>query len=170
MDGVKSWSRVLDIVGGLAMVIGAIDPLEGSVIILVGSGLVALGAFLGRGERRLFAYRLWVFVLIAIGVGALWGLSAVGGFGGHARSVWWGMLLLPYVIGWLMGICGPASPRWLLWLGIGVGLWYVTVLAMVLKNAFARPGMSVVPAVAIACIGVLTIGACIYRLRERTTE
>ncbi|HPA19970.1 MAG TPA: hypothetical protein PLU30_19625 [Verrucomicrobiae bacterium] len=153
----------------MAMVIGAIDPLEGSVIILVGSGLVAFGAFLGRGERRLFAYRLWVFVLIAIGVGALWGLSAVGGFGGQARSVWWGMLVLPYVIGWLMGICGPGSPRWLLWLGIGVGLWYVTILAMVLSKAFARPGMSAVPAVVIACIGVLTIGACIYRLRKRTT-
>jgi hypothetical protein len=40
------------------------------VVILAGSGLVALGAFLGQGERPLIAYRVWVFILILIGVGA----------------------------------------------------------------------------------------------------
>ena len=98
------------------MVVGAIDPMEGSLLILPGSGLVALGTFLGQSERRLIAYRVWVFILIAIGVGALWGLSMVGGFGGKSgRSMWWGVLILPYLIGWNMGIWGPGSPRWLLW-------------------------------------------------------
>ena len=69
------WSRILIIVGSIAMLVGAIDPMEGSVVILPGSGLVALGTVLGQSERRWIAYRVWVFILILIGVGALWGLS-----------------------------------------------------------------------------------------------
>ena len=40
-----TWSRILIPVGGLAMLVGAIDPMEGSLLILPGSGLVALGTF-----------------------------------------------------------------------------------------------------------------------------
>jgi hypothetical protein len=105
------WSRILIIVGSIAMLVGAIDPLEGALLILPGSGLLALGTYLGQRERRLVAYRVWVFILIAIGVAALAGLSAVGGFGGHSGlSNWWGVLVLPYLIGWSMGIWGPDSP------------------------------------------------------------
>lgn len=76
------------IAGHLGMVIGAMEPLEGSLLILPGSGLVALGTYLSQSERRLTAYRVWVFILIAIGVGARWGLSSVGGIGGGSgRSV-----------------------------------------------------------------------------------
>jgi hypothetical protein len=53
------------------MVVGAIDPMEGSLLILPGSGMVALGTFIAQSERRLIAYRVWVFILIAIGVGCL---------------------------------------------------------------------------------------------------
>ena len=169
MDTRNLWSRVLVIVGSIAMLVGAMDPMEGSLIILPASGLVALGTFLGQGERRLIAYRVWVFILIAIGVGALWELSALGGFGGSSgRSIWWGMLILPYLIGWSMGIWGPGSPRWMLWLGISVGLWYLAILVMVLKGS-ARPG-GTMPSIAIATIGVLTIGGCISRLRKRISE
>jgi hypothetical protein len=63
------WSRVLIIVGGIAMVVGATDLMEGSLLILHGSGMVALGTFIAQSERRLIVYRVWVFVLIAIGVG-----------------------------------------------------------------------------------------------------
>jgi hypothetical protein len=87
-------------VGSIAMLVGAVDPMEGSVVILPGSGLVALGTLLGQSERRLIAFRVWVFILIAIGVGALWGLSMVGGIGGSSgHSIWWGVLILPYLIG-----------------------------------------------------------------------
>ena len=135
MNARSIWSRILTIVGSIAMLVGAIDPMEGSLVILPGSGLVALGTFLGQSERRLIAYRVGVFILIAIGVGALWGLSRVGGFGGNSgRSMWWGVLILPYLIGWSMGIWGPGSPRWLLLLGIVVGLWYLTILAMVTER------------------------------------
>jgi len=162
------WSRILIVLGSIGMLVGAIDPMEGSVVILPGSLMVALGTFFNQSERHLFAYRAWVFILIAIGVGALWGLSAAGGFGGKSGpSMWWGVLILPYLIGWSMGIWGPGSPRWLLVLGIGVGLWYLAILALVLKHSWQRGGaMSALPGIIIAAVGLLTIGGCIDRLRR----
>jgi hypothetical protein len=166
------WSRILIVLGSIGMLAGAIDPMEGSLIILPGSLLVALGTFLGPCERRLIAYRVWVFILVAIGVGALWGLTMVGGVGGKSgHSMWWGVLVLPYLIGWSMGIWGPGSPRWLLLSGIVVGLWYLAILALVLKRSGQHDGaMSALPGVIIAVIGVLTIGGCISRLKKRTPE
>jgi hypothetical protein len=150
------------------MLVGAIDPMEGSLLILPGSGLLALGTYLGQRERRLIAYRVWVFILIAIGVAALWGLSAVGGFGGPSgRSIWWGVLILPYLIGWSMGIWGPDSPRWMLWLGIVVGLWFLTILAMGLKRSHGT--IPNAPSIVLAATGVLTIGGCIYRSRRQVS-
>jgi len=160
------WSRVLVMLGSLAMVVGAIDPMEGSAIILPGSLLVALGTVLGQCERRLIAYRVAVFILIAIGVGAMWILSSAGGIGGKSGlSMWWGVLILPYLVGWSMGIWGPGSPRWLLVSGIGVGLWYLTILAMVLKHSRSHGGS--LPAIIIAVVGVLTIAGCVGRLIKR---
>jgi purine-cytosine permease-like protein len=99
------WSRILVIVGAIAMLLGAIDPLEGSLIILVGSGLVTLGTLLGRSRRRILLYWVWVLILIAVGVGLMWVLSAFGGLGGSTgRSLWWALVLLPYPLGWIMGI------------------------------------------------------------------
>lgn len=160
------WSRVLVVLGSIAMVIGAIDPMEGSFIILPGSLLVALGTWLGLSERRLIAYRVAVFILIAIGVGALWALSAVGGFGGSSGlSMWWGVFILPYLIGWSMGMWGPGPPRWLLVSGIGVGLWYLAILVMVFRNPNI-PGDSM-PGLVIGGIGLLTIAGCLYRFLNR---
>lgn len=105
MNGASRWSRILVIVGLVAMVIGALDPLEGSLVILPGTGLVALGARLGNSQHRILLY--WSFVLVAVGVGALWWLSALGGFGGNSgRSNWWWLVLLPYPVGWVMGLVG----------------------------------------------------------------
>lgn len=101
------WSRILVIVGSIAMLIGAIDPLEGSLIIFAGSGMILLGTILGKSRHRILLYWVWVFILIAVGVGLVWGLSAIGGLGGTTgRSLWWGLVLLPYPIGWIMGIVG----------------------------------------------------------------
>ncbi len=105
MNTRKLWSRILVIVGGIAMLIGAVDPLEGSLVILPGSGLVALGIYLGNSGRDLRVQWLCIFLMIAVGVGALFGLSAWGGLGGASKhSMWWGMLILPYPIGWVVGI------------------------------------------------------------------
>jgi len=95
----------LVIAGGIAMLAGALDPLEGSVVILVGSGLVALGTFLGNAGRSLLVYWICIFTLIAAGVGAMFALSAIGGIGGSSgRSMWWGVPILPYPVGWIMGM------------------------------------------------------------------
>jgi hypothetical protein len=172
MNSQSHWSRVLVVIGSIAMLVGAVDPMEGSLVILPGSGLVALGTFLGQGDRRLISFRVWSFILIAIGVGALWGLSTGGGLGGNSgRSMWWGLLILPYLIGWCVGIWGPGSPRWVLMLGVLVGLWYLAISGMVLKGS-GRPGgdMGLAPIIAIGTMGVLTIGGCIGRLTKRTAE
>jgi purine-cytosine permease-like protein len=101
------WARILVTLGGIAMLLGTVDPLEGSLLILPGSGLVALGMWLGKRERRTLVYWVWVFILIAVGVGAMFVLSAFGGIGGKSgHSMWWGVLMLPYPVGWLMALVG----------------------------------------------------------------
>jgi len=105
MNAHEFWPRILVIVGLLAMLLGAIDPLEGSLIILPGSGMVALGAFLGKSRHRRLLY--WAFALIAIGVGALFILSMFGGIGGSTGlSLWWGLIILPYPVGWIICFVG----------------------------------------------------------------
>jgi len=99
------WPRTLVIVGFIALLLGIVDPMEGSIVILAGSALALAGALLGKSRhRKLIA---WSFALVAIGVGALWGMSAIGGIGGSTgRSMWWALVLLPYPIGWVMGFAG----------------------------------------------------------------
>jgi hypothetical protein len=50
------WLRILVIFGSIVMLIGAIEPLEGSLIIHAGNGLVTLGTYLGRSQRRVLLY------------------------------------------------------------------------------------------------------------------
>jgi hypothetical protein len=102
------WPRRLLLAGLVAMVLGAVDPLEGSPVILLGSMLAAGGARLGQApHRKLLA---WSCLLIAIGVGFMWGLSAVGGFGGSTgRTLWWWLALVPYPVGWVMGLVGAVK-------------------------------------------------------------
>lgn len=105
-----TWPRILVVLGLLGMVVGAIDPLEGSVVILPSLGVVAAGVFLAkRRYRKLLAVS---FVLVAVGVAAMFVLSAYGGIGGDSgHSMWWGLVILPYPIGWITGLVGGV--RWL---------------------------------------------------------
>ena len=104
------WSRILKRVGGIAMLLGTLDPMEGSLLILPGSGLVALGMFLGGKDHWAVRYWTWAFIFIAVGVAALFGLSAIGGIGGKSgHSMWWGVLILPYPMGWLMAVAGGVA-------------------------------------------------------------
>jgi hypothetical protein len=104
------WSRILKVAGGIAMLLGTLDPLEGSPLILLGSGLVALGMYLGGKDRKTLLYWAWAFILIAVGVGAMFALSAIGGIGGKSgHSMWWGILILPYPAGWLMALAGGVA-------------------------------------------------------------
>jgi hypothetical protein len=105
MNARKLFSHILVIVGLIAMLIGAIDPLEGSFVILPGAGFVALGAFLGKSRYRTLIY--WAFILVAAGVGAMVVISMFGGLGGKTgHSMWWGLFILPYPVGWIMGLVG----------------------------------------------------------------
>jgi hypothetical protein len=81
--------------------------------------------------------------------------------------MWWGLLILPYLIGWTVGIWGPGSPRWMAGLGIPVGLWYLTIFTMALRSG-GRAGESIWtgPLMVIATLGLVTIGGCLYRLRR----
>jgi hypothetical protein len=101
------WPNRLVAVGLVAMVVGAVDPLEGSLLTLLGIALVAIGARLGHSRHQ--ALLDWSLALVTAGVVALWALSAVGGFGGNTgRSNWWALVLLPYPAGWVMGLVGAA--------------------------------------------------------------
>ena len=169
MNATNRWSRYLLIAGYIAMLIGAIDPMEGSLLILPGSALVALGTFLCHQQRGVIIYRLWSFFLIIIGVAALWETTMLGGIGGTSEySMWWGLFFVPYPIGWSMGIWGPDSPRWVLWSGIVIGLWYLVMLGMMLKVSvnFDEPASALIFVGFIAAIGIVTIAGCIYRLRK----
>ena len=100
--------RMLVIAGLVLMLAGALDPLEGSVVILGGSALAAAGAFFGksRHSRR----QVTAFVLIAVGVAALFGLSAQGGVGGNTgRSMWWLAICVSYPAGWVLGLVGAVG-------------------------------------------------------------
>jgi hypothetical protein len=95
--------RFLVIAGLLIMLLGAVDPLEGSLLILPGSGLLAVGAYLGKTTHR--KPLLWSFALVLVGVSAMFLLSAYGGIGGNTgRSYWVGLVILPYPVGWLAGL------------------------------------------------------------------
>ena len=100
MKNKAKWTRIIYIVGVIALIIGAIDPLEGSVVIIVGSALLALSAY-AASERhtKIFTASL---LMIVIGVAFLFYFSSLGGFGGTSTlSWWWGLLILPFPIGWL---------------------------------------------------------------------
>jgi hypothetical protein len=89
--------------GLVGMLVGVLDPLEGSVAIIAGSAVVALAAFIARSPYR---WRMCAALgLMVLGVVMMWLLSAMGGVGGASRrSNWWGMLLLPYPVGWVIGL------------------------------------------------------------------
>ncbi len=97
------WLQVINIIGVIALIIGAIDPLEGSIAIVFGSALVAFSRYLERSDY----YKLFIisFIAIAIGVSFMFYFSSLGGFGGNSNlSSWWGLLILPYPLGWLFVI------------------------------------------------------------------
>lgn len=94
------WTRVIHIIGVVALIIGAIDPLEGSLLIMSGSALLALSAHVNSDRHsKIFTTSL---IMIVIGVFFMFYFSSIGGFGGTSTlSWWWGLLIIPFPIGWL---------------------------------------------------------------------
>ena len=98
-------SRRLAILGLVALVLGTLDPLEGSTLILIGCAVVSVAAAVGHSRQARLAWA--ALLLVLAGVAALWGMSALGGIGGQTgRSLWWGLLFLPYPVGWVLGLFG----------------------------------------------------------------
>jgi hypothetical protein len=98
-----NWTRIIYIMGVVALIIGTLDPLEGSVLILAGSVLLALSTYLTH-DRHLKIFMLSA-IMIVFGVVFLFYLSSKGGFGGNSKlSWWWGILIVPYPLGWLLSI------------------------------------------------------------------
>ncbi|MDX9811251.1 MAG: hypothetical protein RBU28_02610 [Bacteroidales bacterium] len=96
-------SRIMYITGVVALIAGALDPLEGSVIILAGSSLLTIATNLTRDRHRNIF--LIAFLMIAAGVLLMFWLSSRGGIGGTASlSWWWGLLVIPYPVGWLITV------------------------------------------------------------------
>ena len=168
------WSAIITLVGGLAVVLGAVDPMEGSLLILPGTGLLLLAARLGKDEHDVMTQRKQAFLLTLVGVSSLWGISFAGGFGGNTgRSMAWSLLLVPYLIGWSMAVWGRGAPRWVSWLGIANGTWYVFIAAQVLRAEGHRLGAKHSPVTALISVGgillvfgLITITGCVHRLRK----
>jgi hypothetical protein len=107
MEARERWSRALVILGSIAFCIGTLDPMEGSVLILAGAALLAFGTEWGRQGEGSTVFWSWTVGLLIAGVGALWGLSALGGVGGTTgRSMWWLLVCVPYPVGWLLAFGG----------------------------------------------------------------
>lgn len=98
-----NWIRIVYIFGVAALIIGVLDPLEGSVVIALGGIALAVATYLKNDP--FWKMHLISALLIITGVSFLFWLSSLGGFGGNSsRSWWWGMLILPYPLGWLMSV------------------------------------------------------------------
>ena len=100
--------RALAIAGLAGMLLGAIDPMEGCVVILWGAMVAALGALLGRAKLRKLMYV--ALTLVALGVAAMFVLTWFGGVGGRSgHSIWWALTVVPYPIGWILGLIGVVA-------------------------------------------------------------
>jgi hypothetical protein len=98
-------SRTVLMTALILMFLGFLDPLEGAVVILIGVALAGLHARLTMNRNKVMVY--WASVFIAVGIVAMIALSLSGGLGGKSgRSLWWGLLILPYPIGWIVGLVG----------------------------------------------------------------
>lgn len=106
MSKPQRWHKILVVVGAVGLAVGTIDPLEGSVLILAGVLLIAVGGLAGgRRHRRLL---VWSLLLTLVGVAAMWILSLLGGVGGSTGlSAWWLLpSVAPYALGWLLAVIG----------------------------------------------------------------
>ena len=166
------WSRILVLVGSIAMLVGALDPMEGSVVILPGSGLVALGS-LPRPKRTP------VDRLQGMGFHSDcdWRGRDVGAE--HGRRLWRQF--------WTFNVVGSADSAlsdWLVHGYLGAGVPALVVAAghrgrpLVSGDHGDGPegsgghhgAMSELPAIVIGTIGALTIGGCIIALLRRRTR
>lgn len=93
--------RIIYIIGVVALIAGALDPMEGSVVIAVGSILLAWASVAAHDRyRTVFTASA---IMIFVGVFSLWFASSLGGFD-IKNEWWWLMAILPYPLGWFAAI------------------------------------------------------------------
>ena len=102
MDRSRRWSTYGMITSGVLLVVGALDPLEGSMAIFVGAALLAFISY--RYKHEYWRTFLLAFALITIGVGLMFYFSSKGGFGENALSWWYAAFIAPYPVGWLIAL------------------------------------------------------------------
>ena len=89
-------ARSLIAVGLAVMVLAALDPLEGSVGVVGGGGLIALGARMRESRHRVYLY--CCLAMLATGVAALW-IGADYAMGTAQRP---GTGVLPRILAWCL--------------------------------------------------------------------
>ncbi|MBP1673047.1 MAG: hypothetical protein H6Q25_862 [Bacteroidetes bacterium] len=94
--------KIVFIFGTVAFLIGVIDPLEGSIVICFGAILITIASYFRK--ETFFKWFLVSTLLILTGVIALFVVSSFGGLGKDALSPWWGLVIIPYPIGWFFGV------------------------------------------------------------------
>ena len=97
----EKWLRGAFIAAIIMFLLGTLDPMEGSILIALGSLILAATTFLFKDPQHIY-FRI-AAGLILFGVMGLWVLSSLGGLGGDSgNSYWWGLFILPYPLGWIM--------------------------------------------------------------------
>lgn len=92
------WVHIVYITGLVASIVGVLDPMEGSVLLMAGSILITISTYFMKDKYwKIF---LTTSIMMVVGVFFLFYFSSLGGF--PPLSWWWGILILPYPIGWLM--------------------------------------------------------------------
>lgn len=163
----ERWIQALTVVGGLAVLAGGIDPLEGSLLVLIGTALLAAAARVGQPGRRVRRMRAVNLALVVVGFGAIWGMTAGGGVGGTSgRSFLWALLGLPLIAGWSLSFWGQGAPRWMTWLGVLAGSWYLVLPLVAATKARTNPHIMWSVLVALGACGLVTLAGCVWRLRQ----
>ncbi|MBI5426234.1 MAG: hypothetical protein HZA32_19340 [Opitutae bacterium] len=164
----EKWGQALAILGGLAVLVGGIDPLDGGVVLFAGTALLAAAAFVSPADRTVQRARATNFALAAFGFGAIGVLSSGGGVGGATgRPLFWALLGLPLVAGWSLSFWGRGSLRWMNWLGLLAGGWYLALPLLVLRKSRTNPHILWPVLIALAVFGLLTVVGCVWRVRQR---
>lgn len=97
------WAFGLATVGLIGLIASMLDPLEGSILAVASAVALAAGARIGHSRlRRPLDIAL---AMIILGVAVMFWFSALGGIGGDSgRSIWLGLFILPYPIGWVVAL------------------------------------------------------------------
>lgn len=107
----RNAAKMYRLAGILFFLVGTVDPLEGSVLIVFGSFLMTLWAFLVRSPR--LDMHKWATALMIIGVLSIFILSYMGGIKNDDpwKVIKW-LLIVPYPAGWFLTIVGSLYFWW----------------------------------------------------------